>query len=452
MGNNTETRKYRVDDSILSEDLDKRIIEAEEKAENSSADATDGSTDSSVSNLSKATNKRGLEKALVIISAFLVLCAVVVGCMAYISANPIPSSKIIDHRGNYLKLSVMTDDLVYAPVDLAVDIGDYMAEFSIDTTGHIVQIIDNYEGYLCLSYLNEERTKNTEIIIADVIPYKMKISLEAQEALKKPNRLIIEPKTDEDGITTEIGYINLYNQGFMCVIQQVYSDGEIETNVSEMMNTLIDSMLYSKDEYIETTRTVTMDVFNNDTQEVEYVDKVEDYIIYPNRKFLVEFDGLGIYDINSLPGMDGRAGVYFGQDGIYRIYKDSELKPYAYITTVNDPMFENTADTLEPVDGWNNLYYSIYKDDQTSTNYRAFAIQTSRGMYYIKVDEKAPAGFEQTLINMFGIKADDPKIESIVDRYKVALEEVKKQNEEAAKEAEDSVNETKENTQTKEGD
>lgn len=365
-----------MDKDTFTDSLEKRVLEAEE--------SEGGNEDSISQHESKDENMKRL-KAYTWKKVGFVLILVTAVCLfavIYSSiAGGIPKEKLTDYRGTLLGISTYTDELQYQPSHVSTNLGKYNAEFDIDLSDSIVISFDNYNDYTYIAYKSEDGTTQTEIILSKDIPDGLNLDDKTKDALKKTNQQVSEISDGE--IMIEKAYKNLYNQGYLFVIQQIVAESGKQTFATDMLNTLSECMLFTK---------------SND-----------------ENNFYIEFDGLGTFDLNNISVMNGHAGVYFGQDNVMRMYNFEEDKVYAYITNMNSQYMMNKSSNLELADGWNNLYYDKDKDNKDMMGYRAFAVQTTKGMYYIKVDENAPEGLEEEIIEWLGIKQDDQKLNTIFD-------------------------------------
>lgn len=324
-------------------------------------------------------NKRVWKKV-----GFVAVLVTTVCLFAFIWSNMarIPKDKQTDYQGTLFGISTYTDYLEYQPRRISTNLGDWIVEFDLDISDCIVTSFDNYDNYTYISYMTTDKNVFTEIIISDTIPEELNLDKDLVEELSKPNNYAISV-TDSDGIAVEKAYKNLYNQGYLMVLQQANSESGAKTFAKDMLDTIDECMLYSR---------------NKDSKHL-----------------YVEIDGLGTYDLNQLSVLNGKAGVYFGQDNVLRLYNFDEDNVYGYITNINNPYMMNKQDNLELVDGWNNLYYDKDKDNIEMMGYRGFGVQTSKGFYYIKMDEEAPKELEKEIIELLGIKADDEKIKTIFE-------------------------------------
>lgn len=295
----------------------------------------------------------------------------------------IPKDKQSEYQGTTVSISTYTDYLQYQPKNISTNLGDWTAEFNLDISDCIVTAFDNYDTHTYIAYMSEDQNLFTEIIVSKTIPDELNLDEKTKNDLSKTNETIIEI-TDSADMSIEKAYRNLYDTGYLIVLQQAKVESEKQTFANDMLNTIYDCMLYSKN--------------NSDTQD--------------NKKLYIEIDGLATLDLNQLSVLNGNAGIYFGQDNVLRLYNFANDTVYGYITNINNQYMMNKPDNLERVDGWNNLYNDKDKDNIDMMGYRGFGVQTPKGFYYIKVDEKAPEGLEDEIIEWLGIKADDLKLDT----------------------------------------
>ena len=331
----------------------------------------------------------------VIIMSFAVI-VYLVGTM-YISLG-ISDDKLVDTNFSQFMASTYTDSMEVMTTVLSVDMGKYDALLSLGLSDSIILAADNYGDYGYIAYQSIDENDATEIILSKDIPAE--ISLTEDELSVMSDRNILQSITYDESTLTLIEKTGLKIEeidGYVFVINHVVTpDGNKDaTNINS----------------IELTGDYDKDIENMDTKALKLITTIDNVIIYSKNKekqVLLDIDGLGNFDLNQISDFDGNAGYSYQQDRILRLYNHKENKVYAGITNIDT----SEIDGLIEVDGWNNLYKHIDSDKIDSDNYGMFGIQTSKGFYRIQLTESASDTFAKQLIEMFGIKPDDEKIES----------------------------------------
>lgn len=328
---------------------------------------------------------------------FLAACAICAMLWFIFGGSRIPDDKTIDYRGTHLAVSTYTDYLTYSPLNVAVDTGDYNIELALDLSDVIVDVYEDYVDYAKICYINGEKDRYTTLIITDDLVAKGFL-LEGDtmaEGAKKLNAVVVADPVDEE-MTTETGekkiirsqmaVANLYGHGQMLVYDQCYvTEADEQPRSEKMINGFSDMVKFSKDPDIE------------------------------NEDFIVEFEGLATVDMNKFENLKGNVGTYFGNDIAFRFYNEAEDQNYAWITHMNNSVLESYSTNFERHPEYSNVYVHKNSEVTDSINYRSFAVQGTRGCYYVKVWEFAPEDFEQQILDAFGIKESDTKLPSMFD-------------------------------------
>ena len=298
-----------------------------------------------------------------------------------VNNNIIPEEKQSMSIGNLVKVSTFTDKLEYYPKNISTELNGYIADLNIDVTDTLVQGYGSLPGYSYLGYLNIDGTIYTEIIISRDIPEEVNIADTIKEWLKNPdqaNQIIGDATQDEElNKLIQISSVNLYNIGYLFVIQQTDIGSESMIYTQDMAEAIMDTMLYDK--------------ITEDTKP----------------KTFLEFDSFGTYNLYDMEDYKD-IGIYADNTGEFRVYDNVESKDIFMLTYINNPYSGEDVKDINLVqrEGWNNLY-----DTKESTHeYNGFGVQTVRGMYFI---QPYTSEISEQLINLLGIQTDDSYISPI---------------------------------------
>ena len=224
-----------------TDNLDKKIIETEENERRASIKMSN--TDYNKKYAEILRKRLWARVAIVGVSLVILIIAMIITT----SSNNITKDKLSNSVGNLMEISTLTDSLEYYPKNMTTELNGYMADLSIDVSDTIVQGYMSLDGYSYLGYLNEDQTVYTEIIVSRDIPNEIGLTDDTINELKKQNEIIYESSSESDyNKVVNKAAVNLYNIGYLFVIQQVDEEFSDYTFEDTMIENIIDTMLYEK--------------------------------------------------------------------------------------------------------------------------------------------------------------------------------------------------------------
>lgn len=296
----------------------------------------------------------------------------------------VTNDKIISSMGTSIGLSTITDNLEVRPGDISVQFKDYNAEINLDMSDISISNMMYLDDYFYISYESSDKSVFVELIMSKDIPTEVELSNEAIDKLNKPNVIVAESSEDTKlNKVIKKAAVNAYGQGYIVVIQQTDKENADKTFEQNMASAVLDSILFSE---------------------------LDDNL----RRTYLELDGFGTYNIEQIEGFE-HVGVYIDDTKSLRVYDLENEKDMLLVTSINNTLLGDYTDgsNLKQRDGWNNLYDTLDSSDDKSDGYRAFAVQTSKGMYLFQVAKDMPSNTEEKLIELLGIRPDDTYIKPI---------------------------------------
>lgn len=279
---------------------------------------------------------------------------------------------------------------------IGVQMGDTVAELSLDLTNAELTQCDLMNDSAVIVYLREDGKIQDEIYIGSDISDGLGTftSEDLVTVMNSKDTLLSKSKSGElNGVEIQESIYSLYKIGYVYIRESqlldkaedeesfINSPEVIEIDSESFVKSLRDSIVFSKG-----------DANNN----------------YIN---LREF---GRLNVNNLTEVTGNSGIlYKKSDGMICINNPAERKVKVFISYMGNQLLGNVGEKLIPTE-YNNVYVDYGWRNSADWGYRSFGIMTTEGMYYFKVGESVryPDQFAQEIIDWLGIKKDDEKLET----------------------------------------
>lgn len=131
-------------------------------------------------------------------------------------------------------------------------------------------------------------------------------------------------------------------------------------------------------------------------------------------KTTLNLEGLGDLNLNNLSFLKGEPEFSFSNENhIAKVYDSENDEAVLFISNINNQNLANDSRKLVEIPGWNNVYLDLGWHHANDFGFGSFGIQTEVGSYYFKIGETVEdkESAMKELLDTFGIKADDPKID-----------------------------------------